>query len=124
MAKPRLYRSRRDRMLAGVCGGIAEYLGIDAVLVRLITLLLVFAGVGIPAYIVAWIIIPEEPATDGEIKEEEEVHATRVRKNTGILIIIVGIILLIDQFYPNWDLFKLWPLVLILAGIYLLKESS
>ena len=112
-------------MLAGVCGGIAEYLGIDSVLVRLITLLLVFAGVGIPAYIVAWIIIPEEPRTDEEIKEEtEEVHASRVRRNTGILIIIVGIILLIDQFFPNWDLFKLWPLVLILAGIYLLKEAS
>jgi len=111
-------------MLAGVCGGIAEYLGIDAVLVRLITLLLVFAGVGIPAYIVAWIIIPEEPRTGEETKEEAEVHASRVRKNTGILIIIVGIILLIDQFFPNWDLFKLWPLVLILAGIYLLKESS
>lgn len=111
-------------MLAGVCGGIAEYLNIDSALVRLFTLLLVFAGIGVPAYIVAWIIVPEEPLTGEENKEESEAHASQVRKNTGILIIIIGIILLIGQFFPNWDLFKLWPLVLILIGIYLLKETS
>jgi len=113
-------------MVAGVCGGLAEYLGIDPVLIRLITILLVFAGIGLPAYIVAWIIIPEEPAAAEEaapVETDTELHQRRVKRNTGILLIVVGTVLLIDQFFPFWDLFKLWPLVLVLIGVYLLKEA-
>ena len=59
----RLYRSRKERMIAGVCGGLAEYLAIDPVVVRLVFVLLALLnGVGIIAYIIAWIIIPEQPA--------------------------------------------------------------
>jgi len=55
----RLYRSKTDKLLGGVCGGIAEYFSIDPVLVRLLWLALLFAGgAGILAYIIAWIIIP------------------------------------------------------------------
>lgn len=58
----RLYRSRYDKKLGGVCAGLAKYFGIDATLIRLIWVLLaVFYGSGILAYIIAWIIIPEEP---------------------------------------------------------------
>jgi len=57
----RLYRSKKNRVIAGVCGGIGEYFNIDPTLIRLIWILLVFAGgSGILAYIIAWIIIPEE----------------------------------------------------------------
>lgn len=60
--KKKLYRSRTDKKLAGVCGGIAEYFDIDATLVRLaVVILVVFAGTGLLAYIVAAIIIPVEP---------------------------------------------------------------
>ena len=60
MAK-KLYRSNEDRMIAGVCGGIAEYFNIDSTIVRLILLILVFAyGTGLFAYILAWIIVPEK----------------------------------------------------------------
>ncbi|MBI2124963.1 PspC domain-containing protein [Candidatus Woesearchaeota archaeon] len=65
MAKPikRLYRSRRDKVLGGVCGGIAEYLDVDPVVVRLIWAIgtLASMGIGLLAYIIAWIIVPEEP---------------------------------------------------------------
>ena len=65
MAKPikRLYRSRRDKVLGGVCGGIAEYLDVDPVAVRLIWAIgtLASMGIGLLAYIIAWIIVPEEP---------------------------------------------------------------
>jgi phage shock protein C len=58
----RLYRSRTNRVIAGVCGGIAEYSNIDPTVVRLLWLLLsLIWGTGIVAYIIAWIIIPEEP---------------------------------------------------------------
>ncbi|MBW2980084.1 PspC domain-containing protein [Candidatus Woesearchaeota archaeon] len=57
----RLYRSKKNRVLAGVCSGIGEYLEVDPTVVRLIwvILTLVSFGVGILAYILAWIIIPE-----------------------------------------------------------------
>lgn len=57
----KLYRSRNERMIAGVCGGIANYFSIDPTLIRLLWIFLAFiAGGGILAYIIAWIVIPEE----------------------------------------------------------------
>lgn len=59
-----LYRSRKDRMIAGVCGGLASYIGIDPTLVRLLFVLGLFAvGGTFFAYIVMMIVIPEEPVT-------------------------------------------------------------
>lgn len=58
----RLYRSRRDRSIAGVCGGLAEYLEIDVTALRLVTLLLIlFGGLSIWVYVILWILIPSEP---------------------------------------------------------------
>ena len=56
----RLYRSTTDRIIAGVCGGLAKYLGIDASLVRLFFVLLMLAGtgIGVLVYILFWIILP------------------------------------------------------------------
>ena len=57
----RLYRSKKDRMICGVCGGIANYFNIDPTLVRLACVLIAMgAGSGILAYIIAAIIIPDE----------------------------------------------------------------
>jgi phage shock protein C len=57
----RLVRSRNDRWIAGVCGGVAEYTGVDANLVRLIVVLGTIFGFGslLVAYVVAWILMPE-----------------------------------------------------------------
>jgi phage shock protein C len=63
MAK-KLYLSRNNRMIAGICGGLAEYLDIDPIIIRLITLILVLSlGAGLIAYIIAWIVVPKEPDT-------------------------------------------------------------
>ena len=57
----RLYRSRRDRMIGGVCGGLANYIGLDATIVRLLFVLGLFlAGGTFWAYIIVLIVIPEE----------------------------------------------------------------
>ena len=59
----RLYRSREDRKIAGVCGGLAEYFNIDPVLIRVIAVLLLLPG-GVPGflpYIILWIIVPNNP---------------------------------------------------------------
>ncbi|WP_304707747.1 PspC domain-containing protein [uncultured Rikenella sp.] len=57
----RLYRSRKNRMIAGVCGGLAEYFGIDPIIIRLIALVLLFGGGGFLLYVIGWIIIPQRP---------------------------------------------------------------
>lgn len=60
--KKKLYRSNKNKMLAGVCGGIGEYFDIDPTLIRLgWVVLCAFAGSGIIAYIIAAIIIPRNP---------------------------------------------------------------
>jgi phage shock protein C len=57
----RLYRSQKNRVIGGVAGGMAEYFRVDVVLVRLLWVLAIFlGGSGIPVYIIAWIIIPDE----------------------------------------------------------------
>lgn len=63
-AARRLIRSRRDRKIAGVCAGIGQYLDLDTSLVRILWVLVTFAVgffPGLIAYIVAWILVPEEP---------------------------------------------------------------
>ena len=59
----RLYRSENNKVIAGVCGGIAEYFGVDPVLVRIIfvVLLIVSFGTAAIAYLIAWIIVPKRP---------------------------------------------------------------
>lgn len=60
----RLYRSRKDRVLGGVCAGIGNYFNVDPVLIRVAWAVSFFAGgVGLLAYLLAWIIVPEEPIT-------------------------------------------------------------
>ncbi|MEI7498921.1 MAG: PspC domain-containing protein [Bacteroidota bacterium] len=62
METKRLFRSKIDRVLGGVCGGLGKYFNIDPVLVRVLWAVSFFVGgVGLLGYIIAWIIIPEEP---------------------------------------------------------------
>jgi len=67
MAK-RLYRSGDNRMIAGVCGGLAEYFDIDPTLVRIAAIILLLPG-GLPGflpYIILWVIVPEKPDRAGD----------------------------------------------------------
>jgi phage shock protein C len=65
MENKKLYRSRTDKMIAGVCGGLGKYLGIDPTLIRLVFALLVLFGVGtgLVLYVILMVIVPEEPET-------------------------------------------------------------
>lgn len=62
IARERLVRPRADRKIAGVCAGFAEYFDIDVTLVRVVWLIVAFmTGVGFLGYLIAWIVMPEEP---------------------------------------------------------------
>lgn len=69
----KLYRSRTDRKIAGVCGGLAEYFNIDATIVRVIFLILLLPG-GVPGllpYLILWVVMPEKPAADAKLLKED-----------------------------------------------------
>lgn len=114
----RLYRSRKDRMLGGVCGGIAEYFGVDPALVRIIAVLLIVAGGGaILAYVLAWFLIPEEPKEEGSEKEARREPNRRV---LAVLLITIGVLWLSRYFFiPPWAGVAFVPLLLIISGILL-----
>ena len=62
----KLYRSRTDKKICGVCGGLAKYLEIDVTIVRLVcALLVVFTGIGLLAYIIGALVMPNEPDDTG-----------------------------------------------------------
>lgn len=71
--KKKLYRSKKDCVIGGVCGGIAEYFDVDPTLVRLLAILIFFfGGSGIIAYIIGWIIIPQNPNGNTEDNSENK----------------------------------------------------
>jgi phage shock protein PspC (stress-responsive transcriptional regulator) len=74
----RLVRARKGRLLAGVCSGIAEYVGIDVTVIRLIFVALgvVTFGVGVLIYLAAWIVIPEEG-------EDQSIAENMIKKTGG-----------------------------------------
>jgi phage shock protein C len=109
-------RSRSERVIAGVCGGLGRYLGIDPVLLRVAFIILSLAnGLGLIAYVVAWVAIPEEgpdqPA--GPVPEP--------RRETGRLVlggslVVLGLVLLLDRLAPDLDeLF--WPVAVVAVGV-------
>jgi len=130
----KLTRSRKDRYIAGVCGGLGEYFDIDSLIFRLIFLIVFFfGGAGLLIYIILWIAIPEE----GEDKRSQEIGtklkegankmAEEIKKNKhkashnqiigGLLILTVGVIFLVNNFWPGLGMGKLWPLFLIIIAI-------
>jgi phage shock protein C len=128
--RKRLYRSRTNRIIAGICGGIGEYLDADPTLIRLAWIVLtLLGGSGIIFYIIAYFIIPLKPsaAADADQPAQQDFTPGRV---FGILFVAVGAIILLDNleiisFHRWWHLsweFAL-PALLILAGIYFLTRS-
>ena len=133
----RLYRSRTERVLFGVAGGMARYFRLDPSIVRLLWVLLVLAGgAGILLYIVAAFVIPEEPAgavTDAGAAGPAAAAwgpgagsgAGRGESMNPAIVLGAGLILtggwfLLQRFIPALDASVLWPFVLVGLGAVLL----
>jgi phage shock protein C len=109
-------RSRSERVLAGVCGGVGRYLGVDPVLLRIAFIILALAnGLGVVAYVVAWVAIPEEQP------DQPPGPPSEPRRETGRLVlggslVVLGLVLLLDRLAPELDeLF--WPVALVAVGV-------
>lgn len=169
----KLYRSRNDRMIAGVCGGLADYFNVDSSLIRLAVLFIfLFQGIGLIAYIIAWVVMSEEPLkneyrmpdeyyiedhndnkeynnkndhqknkteknekdksdkekqSEGEYYEqyqESQDSGSNRRKLFAVVMILVGSIFLVDIWIPDLYWEKYWPIILIAAGVLMLKGDK
>jgi len=132
-APRRLYRSRDDNVIAGVCGGLGEYFGIDSTLVRIAFVLLVFAGgLGILAYILAWLFIGEEPragetGTESTFDRAASALGTENRSGAvvlGLVFVALGILFLLDVAWPDFLSWRYaWPIALIAVGLAIVMRS-
>jgi len=122
----RLYKSRTERMIDGVCGGVAEYFGVDPTLVRIACVLLTLVGgSGILLYIIGMIIIPTNPlGAAGPAGSERKGASGLNQKFWGILLVGVGLSWLLSNLGLtlwghwwgfSWNVF--FPVLLILAGV-------
>ncbi len=141
-----LYRSRTDSVIGGIAGGIANYLNTDPTIIRILFVLLaIFGGGGVLIYLILWIAVPIEPAysyhnMDQKTKQgdekgsapgtpgQEHFSGNTQKKQDGSLIaglalIAVGVIFLVDRFVPHIDFEDLWPIILLVAGIALIRIS-
>lgn len=147
----RLYRSRSERLIGGVCGGIAAYFNVDATIVRLVMAVLVLVqGIGLVLYLLAWLLVPlegREAATPGETaREGAEEMASQARSLgesvekavgsdtgkaaviLGIALVLIGAIFLLQALgvylfgWVNWGV--VLPIILIGAGALLLLRRA
>lgn len=149
----RLYRSAKSKVFGGVAGGIAEYFDIDPIIIRLLFVIIAFAGGGgAIVYLILWIALPLEPITPysmnmgagdpfGAPNAGEPVQGENPAGNAagpfnvpvksenrngligGIVLISLGMIFLANRFIPNIHFGDLWPLVLVVIGGVLIATS-
>jgi phage shock protein PspC (stress-responsive transcriptional regulator) len=136
--RPRLYRSRRDYWIAGVCGGLGRYFGVDSNPIRLgFVVLAAWNGLGVLLYLVTVLIVPEEPPEEvvpgvdpmreslpGRLPGSHEGRRTRM---LGWLLILGGAYLLMRNLHLFVPIIQdqVFPVLLILGGLVLLlmRES-
>ncbi len=139
MSEGNLTRSDTDKMIAGVCGGIAAYLGIDSVIVRLLFALLALAsGIGIFIYIVLWVIMPGDDLENhikvgvapdlGAKSRKQNGDGRKLDQSSaiGVLLIVFGVFFLLKQIglFAWFGGVPFWALVVICVGIYFLARRQ
>lgn len=148
MASTRLYRSSKNKVFAGVCGGLGEYFDIDPMIIRALFVLAFFmSGTGALLYIILWLVIPAYPeyetlsrdhlretvreikarAVDvvDEFRGDKEARVESRQSWLAILVIIVGVMFLLRNFdmLAIFDFERLWPLILIIVGFAILFKK-
>lgn len=133
--KKRLYRSQKDKMIAGVCGGIAEYFKIDPTIVRILIVLLAISTpqIFIITYIISAVVIPERPIDYIDDEEEVEVldkDGNKVdkqhdsRRVLGMIFVGAGALMLVSKSVSWFDSSMLLAIGIIAVGIYVLMRKD
>jgi len=144
MPAKRIYLNQREKVIGGVCAGIADYFDIDVAWVRLAFVLAIFAhGFGILAYVVAWIVFPKDERSRAQVAETqaamkvevkvEDGATTKVktarfgsgsRNALGIVLVLLGCLFFLDQNFYWFRFDSFWPVILIALGAYMLFRAS
>lgn len=126
----RLYKSRRDKIIDGVCGGIAEYFNVDATIIRILFVAMAFlGGAGVILYLVGMVLMPANPEhlASGAVSAGREKNLTLV---WGSILVVLGVVLLLSNlglfaFYRVWEMS--WGIVfaaaLILLGLAIISRE-
>jgi phage shock protein C len=140
----KLYRDENNKMIGGVCKGLADYFDIDVSLVRALFLLaLILKGGGVIIYIILLIVLPKkqlgfgQPYVDYTVPPQGNTvdpftYQPPVRKKSnfsriaGVVLIALGSILILDEYHiiPDWDFHYLWPVPMILIGLAIIITST
>lgn len=132
-------------MIGGVACGIAAYAHIDPAIVRLIFVLLaIFGGSGVFIYVIMWIVLPLDNSTVNNDFNSENMEENTKKENgqksqfqnhprfkkkddgsliAGLILISLGVMFLIIRYFPRIDFGDLWPVLLIVAGVVLLRNA-
>ncbi len=112
-------RSRTDRMIAGVCGGIGARLGIDTTIVRIAFVALALAWVGVPLYLLGWILLPQTAVTGAgaELADAGRPARTATRRAVGMALIVVGTVLLVRHLGVALPDTLIWPALCVAFGL-------
>ena len=135
MENRKLSRNTMNKVIGGVCSGLAEFFGLDVALVRIaFVIAFMFASFGFWLYIILWIVLPVEgqQSTVNSQQSESVSESVSVSKSeskeksvlSGSFVILIGLLFLINNFIPiNW-VWKLWPLILVAIGVVMIVTSS
>lgn len=136
----KLYRSRKNKIIGGVCAGLGNYFDLDPTLIRVLFVVFAFLnGFSILLYLILLVVIPKEPIQttqdefviepseyikDETLSPEQSIPSkSNLRIFFGVLLLALGFIFLLENFIPMFDFDILFPIFMILAGIYLLYDS-
>ncbi|HOZ53623.1 MAG TPA: PspC domain-containing protein [bacterium] len=135
----KLYRSKKDQIIFGVCGGLAEYFEIDPLIVRLIFVALFFGGgAGLIIYLLFALLMPIKDSSKHNNVEELVIEVEDKTKKVsrglsnnnfgfiiGAFLVILGISLLLINFWPfKFLVINFWPLLLILIGLIIIFKKK
>ncbi|HST40553.1 MAG TPA: PspC domain-containing protein, partial [Conexibacter sp.] len=121
----RLERSLDDRVIAGVCAGVARYANVDATIVRVVAVaLLAFGGFGAFAYLAAWLLVPEEGQRKPLLGRADQRRSVQV---AGIVVLAIVCVATVGAWADFGFLFGGWPLLLLVTGgalVWFLSERG
>jgi phage shock protein PspC (stress-responsive transcriptional regulator) len=133
MENRKLSRNSMNKVIGGVCSGLAEFFGLDVALVRIaFVIAFMFASFGFWLYIILWIVLPDGQQTIdnrqqifGQSQQSVSKSESKVKSVlAGSFVILIGLLFLINNFIPiNW-VWKLWPLILVAIGVVMIITSS
>lgn len=124
----KLQRNTRNKVLGGVCSGLADYFGIDTALVRvLFAVIFICGGTGLLIYCIMWIAMPANPNAQAQQfvnQPNEEPKNSKGSLIAGLTLIVLGVLFLLGNVIPQFNWRTYWPVILIALGLLLIVPLS